>query len=205
MYCPHCGAHIAETNQFCHTCGKELAKKSAIGESKFSKSTVESQRSNEFSEAPKPFIEFLKQRDKSKGKKKLVKKNKIETMIHVSMMRLINNTLRQVSGSRTPVCVNVNANYDEVKKAAYDKLKRYVPEMEQYSNSDLQLCFRSGEMAVCLPGTITEFTLSGYKDDLGVKYSQLLLYLRPYEREDTNDFDSDSDFVPKDTRFDILL
>ena len=200
VYCHYCGTEITGKNQYCHSCGGKLHK-SIKKQEKVSKVTNDASQENvsketnnvskekvnkEKNEGKKSFQEFLKERNKNRGKHKMAKKQHhedTEIMIHVSMLRLVNGGYRQISGSRTPVAVKVDADYDKVKKAAFDKLKRYVPETIDYEYPDLQLCFRSGESALCLPGTLTDFTLKLYKDNLGVKYNQIVLHLKPFERE----------------------
>ena len=144
MFCQHCGVQNPKQHQFCGSCGKQLATGSNSKE-KF---------------IPKSFNEFIRQKPtmgKGKGKEKKVTPSTV--MIHVSMLREVSNSYRQVNGSRTPVLVPIDGDYDLVKKLAFQKLQRYVPEMEGYDYSDLELCFRSGESALHLPGTVN-FELS---------------------------------------------
>ena len=199
MFCHYCGIKACAESVFCSSCGKKLTKESKPNQSEIDSSHAA--RSNgQSSKAPKTFREFFK--NAKKGKKISNKgsfNNNTEVTIHVSMARKINDdTFRQVAGSRTPVSLDASSTYDEVKRKAFDKLKRYVPEMEPFNNWDIDLCFRSGEVAIFLPGTTVEFTLDGYKNDLGVKYSQVLLYLKPHDKPDipSDDSSTDSDSLP---------
>ena len=183
MFCSQCGVWLNEETQFCRSCGAKtrlLSKKQAENKSAAKATTKD---------APKSFNDFLKCRIKVKCKKKQEKVQ--EVTVYVSMLRRVNNTWRQISGSRTPVTVAVSADYEEVKKAAFSKLKRYVPEMH-YDYCEVELCYRSGGVALFLPGILTEFSLQNYKNDLGVKFSQIVLYLKPYENENS-DHHSDSE------------
>ena len=46
---------------------------------------------------------------------------------------------------------------------------------------------------IVILGTLVEFSISAYKNDLGVKYGQLVLYLKPYNKEDKDIADNDSE------------
>ena len=47
--------------------------------------------------------------------------------------------------------------------------------------SSYRLAYRNGETVKYLPGTEIEFSVKKYKEDLGVGYSSILVYLIEYE------------------------
>ena len=151
MHCFSCGTDIGSLNKYCPNCGLQQTKtKTATNKREL-----------------KSFDDFIKS-SKYKKKTKLDENTKSVT-IHVGMLHKVKGCYRQLNGSRTPVFLEMDSNYDTVKKAAFDKLKRYVPEMIEYDNCDLELTYRSGQCALFLPGTLDEFTLKKYRADLGCK------------------------------------
>ena len=93
-----------------------------------------------------------------------------------------------VAGSRTPVEVSEAADYHELKRVAFEKLNRYVVEIKtNYEIEDLELVYKSGEVAHYIPGTHQLFTLKTFKEDLAAKYSEILLYLKPVSYSDDED------------------
>ena len=50
--------------------------------------------------------------------------------------------------------------------------------------ADIKLVYKNGELARHIPGTNTPFILRDYKEDLGVGYNSISLYLLPYENMD---------------------
>lgn len=210
MYCCHCGVKITHTNEFCGECGGKISSKQPAVANVVKPITEAPPAPHESKEETLSFNAFFENRKKfvKSNKRKIVKKDVAEEVkINVSMLRFINNALRQVNGSRTPVMISVSANYDEVKRAAYTKLKRYVPELQSFKYSDLELCYRTGDIALTLPGTNTEFSVEKYKEDLGVKYSQMVLYLKPYyadrERSSCSESEDSAEALveKKDRRF----
>ena len=171
MQCFYCGIELGSNQHYCSNCGLQQTKKSDKRQLK-------------------SFTEFMK----SSNIKKKIKKDdsKQNITIHVGMLHMVKNSYRQVQGSRTPVFVESYADYDHLKRVAFDKLQRYVPDMVEYGYCDMELSYRSGKSALFLPGTLTEFTLERYKEDLGCKYSQITLYLKPNERNSDEEVDVDS-------------
>lgn len=165
MKCFHCGAEVK--SKYCPECDLHNGK----GDKKNLQSFTAYVNSGKFKKIKNP-------------KKSIV--NKEECTIHVCLLRRVKNSLRQVNGSRTPVKIFSNADYNEVKQQSFDKLKRYVPEMKDYKYTDIELTYRSGERALYLPGTPTDFTLEKYKEDRGCGYSKITMYLKPWEEAESD-------------------
>ena len=176
MYCTQCGTEIFAKDDFCKGCGLHLTKsKPATTNSASSSQSVATVNTGKKLDS---FKEFWKNK---KSKKSKVEQEE-DVKIHVSLLHEKGGVFRQVSGSRTPVFVKPNDEYNSVKTAAYEKLSRYVEEMREYqSKHELDLCYRNGNLAVSLPDTIQDFTVKGYKEDLGCKYFHIVLYLKAAE------------------------
>jgi len=89
--------------------------------------------------------------------------------------------MKHVVCSRTPVEVMESVDYTELKHTAFEKLKRYVPELSGCKIEEVELVYKSSIVAYFIPGTTRNFILRSYKEELGCKYSQVILYLRSIE------------------------
>lgn len=171
MYCKHCGKRsLSISALYCTSCGKKLVV--AEGEKKKKKH--------------KEFVASIStKRTNNLPPKTNVKKNKHpeKVKIYVSCLNNVKGLLKQVTGSRTPVEVSETADYSDTKFVAFEKLHRYVPELAEFNLEEIDLVYKSGNIAFYIPGTQIPFTLKSYKEDLGCKYSQILLYLKPKEEE----------------------
>lgn len=189
MFCFNCGENINE-QKHCHECGLQQTKSSNKRNLKSFKEFVVESRGK----GPKHKTE-------NGAKKKIEKK----VTIHVGLLHTVKNELRQVKDSRTPVTVDVSYDYDGVKRAAFDKLKRYVKKaMTDFHYGDLELCYRSGESALFIPGTIMDFTLEKFQEDCGRKYNQMTLYLKPYNYETSDEEQDDDKEDEKDKEVDAV-
>ena len=109
-------------------------------------------------------------------------------MINVSLLLPVTGILVQERGSRLPITANVNWSPNELRRAIFNKFKRYNSIVKKLDLSDVKLVYKDGERVQYIPGTTIPFTLKEYKKDLGVAYQAIVLYLPPYEdRSDSRD------------------
>ena len=86
-----------------------------------------------------------------------------------------------------PCKVKLRASVREIKKSAFDKLRRYCVEFVCDDIIYCKLCCESGEIAENISGTNIPFTLDGYKEDLLVlSYAKVILYLMVDDFSDTD-------------------
>ena len=129
-----------------------------------------------------------------KRKKKYDRREKDVVFIHASLLLAVKGALIQERGFRLPVAVNVFWDHVDLKKAIFDKCKRYNATVKKLELSDVELVYKSGEMVRFIPGTNIPFTVKVYREDLGVSYHAIVLYLLPYE--DLNDTDDEYADLP---------
>lgn len=187
MYCSECGTDCG-TKKFCNFCGEPLlSNKQSPAEPPNKK--------------PMTFKDFMEKKGRERTstfKPKTNKKDKremSETVIFASMLRRSNDddALKQVRGSRCPVKCLVESTPVELKRVVYEKMKRYNKEVSNYEIHELKLCYKDGEQIRFIPGTRTPFTLKAYKEDLGVGYQAVGVYLLPYEVHASDDDNELSD------------
>lgn len=182
MFCGNCGKTNNASHKFCAECGTSIEKTT---------------------EKTKSFAQFYKEKGSERVshfhvKKKRVKENE-DISIFISVLRQSDGQLRQISGSRIPLNnVKPQWNHVELKRASYEKLKRYNNIIATKTYEEVKLVYRSGENCRYLPGTTTPFTLEAYKNDLGVKYRAIVLYLQAYgdNMEDSDSSDNDLPIAP---------
>ena len=194
MYCGNCGKETSE--KFCTHCGKlalnnnkESADKSG---NEPSTSRGESLSFDDYM-LKKSVDRTSNSKFHSKRKRGLPRKKDgrltEETHISIAVLKNVFGTFKVARGTILPVKVGVNDDSYAVKKAAFDKLSRYNPDFPCHQITDCKLAYRSGERVRYLPGTNLPFTVKSYKEDLGVSYNRLTLYLLPYD----DDCDSDAE------------
>ena len=175
---------------FCEKCGKALSGR-YCGDCSWD-SHKEELPSKELS---KTFTEFLRQKGKSRTttlpkKRKLDKRAVIETTIYSSILKQgADGTLKQEKGSRLPIKVNVEWGPYPLKQAVFEKFKRYNNNLALNSIEDFKLVYKNGDVIRHIPGTDIPFTLKGYKEDLGVGYNSLVVYLQEYMESSSSDED----------------
>ena len=144
---------------------------------------------------PRDFHSFYKSKSNErqtrfKSKLKKVDKRCAENAtINISLLRDHDGTIRQVQGSRIPLQAEVTWTYIQLKRKAFEKMKRYNPALQDSNEEDVKLAYRSGEIAHFIPGTKIPFTLQAYKQDLGVKYNNINLYFMPFLNDTSDDDD----------------
>ena len=164
MYCIECGVFI--NGNFCTNCGPTSKK-------------------------PKTFEQFRDVKGKSRYmKRKQDSRLTSETTIFASILK---SDLRQDRGTRLPIKVDVNWDSIQLKRAVFEKFKRYNLSFSMYEIEDVKLVYKSGEIIRYIPGTKVPFTVRGYKEDLGVGYHAISVYLMPYEVSNDTDNEIDDD------------
>ena len=102
------------------------------------------------------------------------------------------DTLKLVRGSHLPVKVHVDFDSIQLKKAAVDKMVRYNRYLVSHEIYDYRLCYKNGETVNFIPGNNVPFILRTYKENVGLSYGRITLYLVPrYSGSDNDDDDSD--------------
>lgn len=105
-----------------------------------------------------------------------------ETTIFASLGEIDNHgNIKRLKGSRLPVKVSVDWGAYQLKKAVFSKFERYDNVVKGRQISSFRLSYKNGETVRYLPGTKTEFTIKDYKNDLGVGYSSIVIYLVEYQ------------------------
>ena len=184
MYCGNCGKEISEN--FCTHCGKLAANTGGSTKESGDKSGKEPSTSrgeslsfmticsrNQLIELQTPIFIL-------KGK---------EVYLEITSKKGLKIDRRNTAVLKN-VKVSVNDDPYAVKKAAFDKLSRYNPDFPCRKIRYCKLAYRSGERVRYLPGTNLPFTVKSYKEDLGVSYNRLTLYLLPYDDDCDSDVES---------------
>jgi len=73
-----------------------------------------------------------------------------------------------------------------VLNAGYEKMKQYNPSFKAALYQTM-LTYKSGTRVRFLPGTNIPFTVKLYKEDLGVSYSRIVLYLLEVDNTDSEE------------------
>ena len=193
MFCPACGKAI-QSGKFCPHCGENLPSTSKDGEIDRENSKTTSQDGENSKKRPSTFSEFYAMKSKDRVnrfvfKKKKDKREAEEVLIHASLLQDISGKLTQDRGSRLPVKVDVSWDHVHVKKAIFEKFSRYNETVKDLKLEDVKLVYKNGEPVRYIPGTKIPFTVKGYKEDLGVRYNSLVLYLLPYRCFSSSDDD----------------
>ena len=150
------------------------------------------------------FATWKKNRNKTSNTKKMTmpKKKKLdgrevqESTIYASLAYMDeNDNIKQVRSKRTPVIVKVDWNAYELKTAVFEKFQRYHHKtFEGKIKHDFKLVYKNGDVIKKIPGTDIDFTIKRYKEDLGVGYTAIIVYLLPYDINlDSSSGDSDED------------
>lgn len=167
MFCRFCGKEI--TGKYCGECGKDS-----------------SVNKEDDSGKVKTFNDFLKERSKSRTttlpqKRKIDIREVKESTIFASILRRDEgDNLKQEKGSRLPIKVNTDWGPYPLKQAVFEKFQRYHRNFHHNKISDFKLVYKSGEVIKYIPGTKTEFSVKKYKEDLGVGYHSIVVYLMEY-------------------------
>ena len=172
MFCQYCGANILVGQQCC-TVKKELSF------SEYRELTTQ-KRSN--IALPSLF------KKKKKGDKRFADK----ALITIKEMLTKNGNLNPRSGFSIPLECNTNDNAFTIKKNGHEKMKRYSPNFD-CEIEGCKLVYKSGDYIQFIPGTKEPFSLRRYKEDSGLAYSRITLYLQKYD-DDEDDFDFPSAF-----------
>ena len=186
MYCNNCGKPCKSKHKFCSHCGFGIdSTMVAAATAAVVPSGSNNINTTTSSRTPAAYMEASGQRRTSNfaaKKKKNDKRNCDETTIYASMMRKDDeDNLKQEKGSRLPVKVKTDWGPYDLHKAVFEKFQRYNKYCEQKSKSDFKLIYKSGEVIKTIPGTDVPFTIKGYKEDLGVGYSSVIVYLLEYD------------------------
>ena len=180
MYCESCGKQIS--GKFCSGCGKDCKKE-------------------EEGTKLKSFNEFVKERSKTRTtilpkKRKLDLRLVKETTIFASILhREADGSLKQMKGSRLPIKVNTDWGPHPLKEAVFENFQRYNKSLALNTIHNFKLVYKDGDLIRFIPGTKIDFTVKGYKEDLGIGYSAIVVYLLEYFT-DSNDNDDDSNELP---------
>ena len=166
MFCKHCYKEIFGHNRYCGSCGKENIERSYIALKK-----------------PVCFNEFMNK--KKHNIKSLQRTKSLKSKEATIFGSILKDNMKQERGSRLPVNVNVSWGASEVRKAVYDKMCRYNKHIGDWSELDYNLVYKSGEKILFIPGTKIPFTVEKYKEDLGLPYQNINVYLQLYDY--TND------------------
>lgn len=187
VFCNHCSAENHEVAKFCYSCRSPIPER-FIKNGTNGGSNVQTERKTNL---PLTFNQFYNKKSSDRvskfgpGKRKrasqIDNRNTNEAYITAGILRDNNGTLKPERGSHIPVKVDVNAGPFDVKKAAYDKIKRYNPDFAAIDASSCKLVYKCGTRVQYLPGTNIPFTVKKYKEDLGVSYSKVALYLFEYD------------------------
>ena len=181
MFCQSCGKELEACQKFCSNCGKSITSSSTPVSSipTFSSyvETMGKRRTTNFSK-----------------KTQVDKSSSDETTIFASMMkRNEDGNLKQEKGSRLPVKVQTSWGPYDLHTAVFEKFNRYNRYCSEKLKEDFKLIYKNGETIKYIPGTNIPFTVKAYKDDLGVGYSAVVVYLLEYESYE----DEETDSLPK--------
>ena len=176
MYCVHCGAPHNNA-MFWVQCGKQIG-----GQPENTNRTEQGSSSN----GSLTINEFYRNKENNRtskfktktNKKNTCKNDKNESSITVGLMKQNSlGMLQIVRGTHLPVKVDPSWNAHELKVAAFEKLSRYLKCLKERKHIEYKLVYKNGDTVKYIPGTNIEFTVKDYKEDYGVGYSRITLYL----------------------------
>ena len=181
MFCANCGS--CGDGKFCTTCGNELS------------------QSITSPAQPLKFNEFLRQKGKERVRKKPNQTNKSkateeqQATIYSSILKydVLGEKFKQDRGSRLPVIVDINWGPWRLKQAIFERFRRYKIISEEDKIWDYNLSYKNGDKIENLPGTNIPFTVKAFKQDLGIGYHSVSVYLLKYETDSDDDNASGND------------
>ena len=188
-HCSNCGEIVPVTGAYCTSCGSSQEKRKAMSFSEY-KSLTNNKRTGNASVNKK-------QAQKTNNSDK---RYKTETTIVIKEMICKNGVLNPRGGFSIPLQVKTDDDAYKVKKAGNEKMSRYCPDF-CYNFSDVKLVYKSGEVVRYIPGTDIPFTVQRYKEDSGLSYGRIVLYLQQYEAdgEDLEEFLPPTRYIIKTT------
>ena len=102
------------------------------------------------------------------------------------MKRTSQGTFKQDRGTRLPIKVNVDWGVYRLKEAVFEKFERYNDSICGQNIVEYDLVYKNGQPIVNIPGTQDSFTIQKYKNDLGVGYQSINVYLLPHNDQNTS-------------------
>ena len=178
-FCSVCGSKVAESDQFCGSCGTKRV-------------NLQKDDRAEVTATTKSLKDFLQEKRKDRQKFSLSRKSlgchKVRSdakpshkivdtsvIIEVGIMDMPKGNLEPVRGSRLPVKVGKDMNQEEICQLAIKKHcdhDQFFTNLEQYV-----LLYPDKKLVYQVPGTTEMFTLAKYKTKLGKPFSKLTLFL----------------------------
>ena len=178
-FCSVCGSKVAESDQFCGSCGTKrvnLEKDDRIeitATTKLLKDFLQERRKDrqKFS-SPRKSLSCHKIRSHAKPSHKIVDTSVI---IEAGIMDMSKRNLEPVRGSRLPVKVGKDIDQQEVCQLTIKKQcdhDQFFSNLEQY-----MLLYPDKKLVYQVPGTTEMFTLAKYKTKLGKPFAKLTLFI----------------------------
>ena len=178
-FCSVCGSKVAESDQFCGSCGTKRVNFQKDGRIKVTATTKslkdflqEKRKDRQKFSLPRKSLGCHKVRSDAKPSHKIVDTSVI---IEVGIMDMSKGNLEPVRGSRLPVKVRKDMNQEEICQLAIKKHcdhDQFFTNLEQYV-----LLYPDKKLVYQVPGTTEMFTLAKYKTELGKPFSILTLFL----------------------------
>lgn len=159
--CQNCFASLPNFGEFCSSCGhKNMQEREVMTFSDYKNSL------GSFKKRLKPKHPVTDHR---------VAKQTIITIKEMVVKE--DGSFNSRSGFSIPLQVLIDDSASKVHEAAYDKISRYCLSFrEEFSNTEL--VYKSGEIVEYIPGTVVPFTVKRYKEDSGLQYSRIILYIK---------------------------
>ena len=192
-FCSVCGSKVAESDQFCGSCGTKRVNFQKDGRIKVTATTKslkdflqEKRKDRQKFSLPRKSLGCHKVRSDAKPSHKIVDTSVIIEVGIMDMskgimdmskgiMDMSKGNLEPVRGSRLPVKVRKDMNQEEICQLAIKKHcdhDQFFTNLEQYV-----LLYPDKKLVYQVPGTTEMFTLAKYKTELGKPFSILTLFL----------------------------
>ena len=119
--------------------------------------------------------------------------DKVKIQIGIKEFHESDGTLKILKGRSLPVSVKANTNAKQLLEEATDKHAKHFRSFNQYDH--YVLLYPDNTIIDKLPGTLEDFTLERYKEELGKPYSKILLYICQKQCLEKVDLESDCDSI----------
>jgi len=184
LSCENCLSMLAkDEGEFCTSCGHKNSEK------------LQERNTMTFTDYKRSFNSH-KKRIKPGKQTKQDQRSTSGTIISLKEMIVKEDgSLNSRSGYSIPLQVNVDDGAHHVHMAAHEKMSRYCSSFTSHF-SCTKLVYKTGETVKYIPGTNEPFTVRKYKDDSGLQYSRIVLYLQVHDIL-SNSSSSDESALPE--------
>ena len=119
--------------------------------------------------------------------------DKVKIQVGIKEFHETDHALKILKGRSLPVSVKPNSNAKQLLEEATDKHAKHYRSFNQYDH--YVLLYPDNTIIDKIPGSLEDFTLERYKEELGKPYSKISLYICRKECLEKVDLESDCDSI----------